>query len=508
MHPASHQFIEHIKSLKEERKELCKLLKSDPNRAYVYYLAPYLNVLDIYHSGGIKPRNLVKPQVDLSDAGVQHRRDKPMMFRYRDQKIETTIHDCVNFMLNPINYTYFNFRRNALLRRTEDPLSQLVCILEIDLEKLLSLDDVLWCVSERNNARTGAVKTNSLKMYSIFQWKRIYGISPVRWEENRYVNEYRSAEWVVYMNRPGHQNLVPRECIQRVMANKSDVSRLPPQKRDFRDFPVETIEEANISVLGDPIHDDAKWAFDLLYLSCGQKVSIAKPLNRIKNIENEIGIKLLESFSVAEMAYSGWHGAGHVLRVMFWILVLSQIPSMSYPAFESEETKAALYAAFIHDSCRSNHSVETDHGAAAAGRYQKVIREKLPLSVSERCLQAVTAHSRKRSSDLLDPITTLLMDADAIDRGRFGPPGIGGCDRYLLGNSPLKNNSKDGEKLITTGYHLAQVTRFLKVTDHVCAEFVETIHTSLKLVSKKEGAGSLINEIASEISRDIEEFVL
>src|SRR5256885_656865 len=70
---------------------------------------------------------------------------------------DVPIHSCVNLFWNSLNRTFDAFQRNGLLRAAErnDSEHGLLCLLEIDTERLLNEAEVYWTAT-KGNAASGA----------------------------------------------------------------------------------------------------------------------------------------------------------------------------------------------------------------------------------------------------------------------------------------------------------------------------------------------------------------
>jgi hypothetical protein len=122
--------------------------------------------------------------------------------------------------------------------------------------------------------------------------------------------------------------------------------------------------------------------------------------------------------------HHGWlHGKGHVYRVMCHVLRLGEILKMP------QETKLAFFAAFIHDLSRQHDGKCRTHGQRAADeklpkflqlfKKNKMKEEDIPYIYT-----AIANHSLPEEIGKDHPhymVTSLLKDADALDRIRISP---------------------------------------------------------------------------------------
>lgn len=106
---------------KSHRVQLYDKLNADPNNVFVYYLVPLSNLISIVNSGGIKCRENLNITIDdLSGQNVQSKRKKDykkLILAAKENKHtyeEKDVHQCVNFYVNHINYTFIAFQTKAL----------------------------------------------------------------------------------------------------------------------------------------------------------------------------------------------------------------------------------------------------------------------------------------------------------------------------------------------------------------------------------------------------------
>lgn len=209
----SAELIEFLKTKSAERQGLAKVLDTNPNQVYVYYVVSAANVAQILApGGGIRPRNRVPDFVDLSGESVQSRRNaKVELIGDHGRRRWSLPHDCACLFFNPINTTLYAFRRNALVRYSRaQKLERLVCILEVHLRTVLHEPGTFWGVTARNLA-SGASTSTNLRKYSGLPWAGIYDVTAARKGESE--DGLRAAEFVVF---PGHRKGVeeiPAHCV-------------------------------------------------------------------------------------------------------------------------------------------------------------------------------------------------------------------------------------------------------------------------------------------------------
>ena len=114
------------------------------------------------------------------------------------------------------------------------------------------------------------------------------------------------------------------------------------------------------------------------------------------------------------------HGINHTYRVMVHAYILgSQV-------LDESGQKSVLAAAFIHDMARKHDGYCTEHGGWAADNKLpvfKAIFDKLGINHWNIIADAVTNHSLYEEFPAVHPswpVTSVLKDADALDRFRIG----------------------------------------------------------------------------------------
>ncbi len=503
----SADLLSFIELIRDKKVGINSILSANPEGNYVYYIAPLSNVIRIYQSGGILPRNLAKDYVDLSGHGVQKSRDDKKLKMVGRKGIRwNELHNCVNFFLNPFNFTYYQFRRNALVRaQSGDPWSQVVCILEIDVRKMLETDLYYWCISNKNLASSGSRVEVECQRYAMLDWDKIYSIGSCR--EKGDLNDFRAAEWIVRPVEVNGERRIHCSCINRVLVLDRDIFLV--RNINFTELPFQITQYkagSETQVLCDPLDYDKKFSKSLDDLNRAgiSPLCIIQALQRLLVIEAEINLKLTDSFDDSTIARSSIHGAGHIVRVMFWVLVLSTASNASGVTITDEETTLTLYAAFIHDLCRVNNEIETRHGEDAARKYEPIFSKMLSKEAVKRCLNAVRLHDQIQEPYDSDCVWRLLKDADAIDRGRFRAPDTpGGCESGLLRIPFLKNLQWRREKILWSAYWLARVTKYTEYKDAACENFVFDVLRSLNMVMEYEGKTSSSHPMAKEICLNV-----
>ena len=485
MNSRTNQFLEYFKSIAHEKTALNALLKADNKKALAYYIAPIENIIKIYQRGGILPRKFVHSSVDVSSTIVQELREKLVFFP--EQKRIVELHKCVNLFINPINDTLFHFRRNALIQKNTR-----IGILEIDLESLLSRSGMDWEIFPQNFIKD---YSNSQVGYMKFPWSNIYTLTTNR---NRTANQ--SAEIIVHMTFD--LIAIPNEDIRRVIFFENDILTKP----DNLGYPLEIIDNPNhYSALQDPLDYDRKFLKNLFSITDQGEMSdsLIDSLQRLKNVEDEIGLTLIENYQNQDVALGQTHGIGHTIRVMFWVLFLSSRLFLDNPnAITEDEVTASLYAAFIHDLCRQNNQIDNYHGSSAAEKYSPHLECYQTKPTLDRCLFAVKVHSMPQDPKLPDVIWYLLKDADAIDRSRFGRPEIeNGCQKKYLRLKCLRKDPIFTNSILWTSYFFSRMTNYINWKEYSCSDFVVTMLGSLQATANSPITPPDHKELANKIVR-------
>jgi hypothetical protein len=478
--------LDYFRSLNGQRQIWSSIIGAHEDSACVYYVVSLTNLRLIRQSGGIRSRSDVKNFSDASGHAIQHLREKEIFLINSDgEKIKRPVHQCVNFFLNPFNDTFFHFRRNTVLNTAfESNFSPLTCILEIDLEGLLRLPGIYWAVTDKNIAVGNARVCLNQDSYRTLEWSAIYSIRPSRVRDA--LNEFRSAELIVHMDKPLEQRMVPFDLVRRICILDSDYQKFTHGQTLPSQPVVHRIKgSSNYAVFDNPLYSDIRLVNTLLELSriLGSLDSFSQALTILRNAEENTGINIAESSASKSVAVGSIHGALHTSRVAFLALFLALISDHFGFSVKPEDIETTLFAALIHDLARENNAEEPTHGARAAHRFESYLRSCLKPDQVGSCLLAVTWHSRDQDPDSPDIVCQLLKDADALDRGRFGPPSSPvGCNISRLRLAVLKSNKKLASECIWLAYWLAQSTRFVNWENQVCPELVYSIMKSIKAV--------------------------
>jgi hypothetical protein len=376
MNPTSQQFIDFQRTLTKEKQKINRLFQANPEGVFAYYIASLSNIAMMKESRVTLPRELAHDFTDLSNHHIQEIREKTVEVVNGETTRMVNIHQCVNLFLNPFNNTYWQFRRNAIIRKDEDPFSSVVGIIEFDLNKVFSLKNVFWFISDNNLASGSESHTNiPFPDYKEFNWKDIYSIGNKKDD----LNHARSAEILVYNLEHDAGTGLPLSSASRLLVLDSDLGRI---ENDKAKFTITTFHDhENCSALSDPLSNDRYFATKVHRI-----IELKEPLyiftrtiRRISRIEQENVLSLIDNFINQAFIFSTNHGVGHTIRVMFWISVLAEISNSKGLVISEQEKTTALLAGFFHDLCRQNDYAEPKHGEQAADHFRKIISSRLPL---------------------------------------------------------------------------------------------------------------------------------
>ena len=119
------------------------------------------------------------------------------------------------------------------------------------------------------------------------------------------------------------------------------------------------------------------------------------------------------------------HDAEHTLRVLFDALLLVQVQGIALTKKESHQLCDAI---LYHDIGRTNDDVDDSHGAKSKGIYYDAVPEcnsETAFLIEYHCLDDRKALADLKASNIRNKervwlLYTILKDADALDRVRFG----------------------------------------------------------------------------------------
>lgn len=474
MDKKTEEFLTYFEQQNQPKQELLDLLDGKQSTAYAYYLAPIDNIIYIYETGGIQPRNKLTGFVDVSSSPVQGLRERKLTFYSDKQSITVNLHDCVNLFLNPINDTFYQFRRNALLRSYGgNNFNPIIGIIEVDLRMLLSQPYIRWVIYPVNFVKPTAFYSHE---YREFPWNKIYHLTK---KKDRYDDQ--SAEILVY--NLSDDATIENSVIKRILFYENDLhagfdGSLTRKGFDYKII----INHSEYSAINDPLEVDHRFIKNLYDLSNhGKSISsVIYALEGIHQIEENIGLSLYSSYSSDRVSKDTKHGMSHTIRVLFWVFFLaSEINKEKSGTITEDDIKTAAFAAFIHDLGRKNNRVDPSHGSKSAVLYKNHLEQVLDAPYLQKCLRAVEIHSKENDPEKKDFVWILLKDADSIDRCRFGAPeNDKGCKKEYL---RLKILTKDNyrKRLLWTAYYFARVTKYINWTGSACNDFLEIITSSL-----------------------------
>ena len=470
MKPFSAQLLNFIVSQQDARKVLDGILNANPDHASVYYVLPLYNLKKMLRSGGICSRNdMGESFVDLSGHNIQSRRERQVsLWRDVQNASRFEVHDCVSFFLNPLNDTFFHFRRNAKVRADEvhtNEVDTTLCILELGLEGILNIEDLHWGISDQNIATRNARTTSRLDEYSRFRWDLIYSLrQKQRGIQNDQHSRYRycSAEFIVHIEKPQEERYIPTNLIRRILTLDGDQDKVQLYLEVHPRLISAVNQDTTFSVFDDALYWDKRFLWNLQNLSARFKIPLScfcSAVNQLARAKTMIGLNLVESYPNSSLA-NGYHGVSHTIRVMFWVLFLAEMLRALGEAISDEEIRASLFAAFVHDLERIDHSEEKNHGEVAANKYQRFVSEHISIQKAESCLNAVRFHCTDARPLKPDIVWKLLKDADALDRGRYGPPNRqSGCQLSML-KLDIFGNRGLAEACGWMAYWLSTITKF------------------------------------------------
>jgi hypothetical protein len=171
---------------------------------------------------------------------------------------------------------------------------------------------------------------------------------------------------------------------------------------------------------------------------------------------------------------------------MFWAAFLAHHLS------ESDRLRvldALLAAAAIHDTQRKSDAADDlEHGSEAVNTFEVAIKAAIPnAGVAASCLAAVAAHCRPDPECAnQDVIWSILKDADALDRGRFGwPDKEGGCLTNSLRQGVLKADEK--KRIAWMAFNVAKMTAYLGTETTPCTNLGVAVRDGLNAYAKVAG---------------------
>jgi hypothetical protein len=459
------ELLEYLHSQVPQRMALSTHLGGD-GRICSYYVCPFSTLRKIVDEG-IKCRNSLPVCVDLSSPDVQSRRKTVWLGRSdTDGRLErprdVPIHSCVNLFWNPLNLTFDAFQRNGLLRAEEqnDAEHAILCILELDAERLLSEVAAYWTAT-KENAASNAFSSFDISYLRRFPWANIFAYGPYT-QANRW--QPRAAELIVFLGGPGqqHTNPVPRSCFTRVLIS-SEV-QLTEQQRDWLSntgLPWQRVDA--FKPVPQLLKSEEGFIWTLTKYRQTDKDSLSRlvaAFRIVTEFESRFGGPTVDRFVSPSRAHDP-HGIGHHTRVMFWSAFLATYP---FGQSGTNHHTAAILAALLHDLGRQKEGKDQGHGKRALEKHHKLIEEALDgQTLRESCANAVQMHGIDDSKcpvERRDQLWELLKDADGLERGRFRPPGKPrGCNPTMLRFRFLSNAKSARSRIPWLAWWLAGITK-------------------------------------------------
>jgi hypothetical protein len=492
------QLLETLKSFGQDMNALRGVLGAPPERLFVYYICPLTNLKQVIGVGILPNATAPQKRADLSGQSVQAKRDVEVLFA--DGR-EIGVHQCINLFWNPINWTMRAFQRNGLLSEasSKNPDDAVVCVLEIDLESLLSRDDCYWTVAPQNFAGSGFASFSPDYYTGTVlwedgtprcDWRTIFATSE---NDDRLVNRKRSAELIVHLGNSadGKSSVpLPFDLVERIIVPADSIRALNPDQQSFLKSvgkPISALSTANGTVIYFPrselLRAETKFIDSLRNRHKWADSDVLSKLNAafkaIKDIESKHPrlSPTRNRFLKSELA-DGHHGSLHAARVMFWSAFILQ----HYPEGQKNELlPAVLVAASLHDTCRKDGEDDETHGDLAVKAHKDEIAKFLADAQRlQQCLNAIKFHCIPDDRCPNELALQILKDADALDRGRFGAPNCeGGCNTKLFRTELLK--SQDNYKNIAwMAYWAAVITRYSSFGETPCSDFSNALCNAIK----------------------------
>jgi hypothetical protein len=478
------------------------------NQLFVYYICPLTNLRGIA-ANGILP-NVAAPErrADLSGQSVQVKRNIPAVLLGGK---EVNVHECINLFWNPLNLTMRAFQRNGLLREASSKIldDAVVCVLEINLERLVFDARCRWTIAPQNFAGTGFATFSREQFTGAAMWD--HGTPKCDWrsilsvpshadraldrKKQVQLNSKRSAELIVHLgdNPAGTSSVaLPFDMVDRIIVPANEVRALTDEQNAFLNSTGKIITRLS-SVNGVPVYFPKD---ELLKAERGFLKSLA---NRSKSDSNVLAklnaaLKLVEQFETdhPELCPSrekflrpdladDHHGSMHAARVMFWSAFLAQHLD---EATKQELLPVVLVAASMHDTYREKD--DETHGQLASEAHQARIAGVLAEPRLRSCLNAIQYHCIPDAQcSHPDLALHILKDADALDRGRFGAPNKqGGCDTKFFRTDVLRLHDAYGN-IAWMAYWAAQSTRYSPLGSRPGAEFSRSLCDAVNSLSGK-----------------------
>ncbi len=503
---SAHLLVQTLQGMAAWRAGLKAAVQASSDRPCVYYVCPLANLRGIAEHG-ILPRDAApQKRTDLSGQSVQAIRNEPLLL---SSGMHAGVHQCVNFFWNPLNWTLSAFQSIGLRREasSKNPDDAVVCILEIDLERLLVGTGCGWTVAPQNLAGsnfanftsdyfTGAVKRDDGT--PSFDWERIFSTEPTN---ERSLNRKRSAELIVSLDNPTDvvsSSPVPFNLVDRIIVPAAEVRALTQDQTDFLSRAGKAVTrlskagEVTIFIPQEDLRKAENGFVTSLHYRKKSDGSVLTKLNAAFRTIREFETAHPElcpsgeRFLRAELA-DGYHGSLHAARVMFWCAFLIQHVNGET---RNAVTPIVLTAAALHDTCRESGDEDELHGQRAAEAHRARVEGFLTSpGTAASCLNAIRYHAvPDEGCPSMDLALQILKDGDALDRGRFGAPNTEvGCKTRFFRTQALRGDAYNN--VAWMAYWAAYSTRYTPVGPSPCKDFNKALVDSVNVLAGKKQAG-------------------
>ena len=498
---SSYRLIETLNGMGPALAGLRAVFPPSSQEPAVYYICPLSNLRRIATSGILSNASAPRDRTDLSGQGVQARRDIPVNLT---RWASCNAHQCINLFWNPCNWTSRAFQRNAMLceLRSNNPDEGVVCILELNLERVLLGNDCNWTIAPQNFA-AGNFASFAQAFFTgesrwpdgtpKCDWNSILSVAPTN---DRGLNRKRSAELLVHVGDGDDSAPVPFAYVDQIFIPALDIRTLTADQTAFLDSigkritRLSAVNGTDVFLSQDELLKSDRGFVRSMALRRAVDANVLPKLNAAFNAIQQFETAhpelspLRERFRTPAQA-EGHHGAIHAARVMFWSAFLVQ--HMEEP-LRQRFLPIVLAAAALHDTQRPGDAEEELHGQAAADRYREALSNVLtdPNDLNS-CLNALRDHSipddRCPQPDLASQV---LKDADALDRGRFGRPGDeNGCNPAYFRTTGLRENDAD-RNIAWMAYWAASSTRYAPFGNTPCHDFTTSLCTPLNHLAREQ----------------------
>jgi hypothetical protein len=410
----------------------------------------------------------------------------------------------VNLFWNPRNRTFEAFQRNALLGAAEagDARVRTLCILEVDVESVLADETTYWSASQGNIA-AGHQPTCELPSLVGYPWEEIFTAVPSAG------SRASAAELLLFLKasaRP-HSAPVSAEHVKRVIVAE-DARRHLEQVR----LPAGTTLLQRSDMFkseGELLHAETKFLGNMADVARhdGHLVARLRAIAQTFRDLERVCSKTDKGPSECVRAARGWHGMGHAVRTMFWAVYLA---TCAVGLGHMQAQQAAALCALVHDRSRKSTGPDPGHGAAAADSHRVVFDALRDPRLRLSCENAVRFHDRDDAECLTtarDWLWEGLKDADALDRGRFGPPNTeGGCREDLLRMTWLGDSTEGAlvrRRLAWAGYYLARITESSQWGEPSCQRLLTDIRVGLRAGLRAGVFPLALQRLAEQISDSV-----